>query len=129
LTSHYLGCVAKGSFETVFEALSRAFGNVYSKKFDRAKQSLIGIILGEQFFFRVSSDVAILIILKQLSPDKTKIEVISCAGGKGLLSISYAAHSAYVHDIKNFLVRSGLRIESVKEIPYFSGQPESVSHE
>ncbi len=119
----------KNSFETVFNALSRAFGNVYSKKFGRAKQSLIGIILGEQFFFRVSSDVAVLIILKELSPDKTKIEVISCAGGKGLLSISYAAHSAYVHDVKNFLIKSGLKIESVKEIPYFSGQPEDVSHE
>jgi len=129
LTSHYLGCVVKGSFETVFEALSKAFGNVYSKKFGRVKQSLVGIILGEQFFFRVSSDVAVLIILKELSSDETKIEVVSCAGGKGLLSISYAAHSAYVHDVKNFLAKSGFKMESVKEVPYFSGQSEGVSHE
>lgn len=128
MTSHYFGCVVKGSFESVFEALSRAFGNVYSKKFGRTKQPLVGVILGEQFFFRVSSDVAVLIMLEELASNKTEIEVISCAGGKGLLSISYAAHSAYVHDVKSFLTKSGFKMESVKEIPYFSGQPETANH-
>lgn len=93
MASHYLGCVVSGSFEVVFEYLSRGFGNIYARKYGRLGESLVGVILGEQFSFRVESDAAIMIILKELSKDKTKVEIIPCAAGKGFLSISYDAHS------------------------------------
>lgn len=120
MTSHYMSYVVKSPFKQVFNALVKAFGNIYSKKFGNAKQSNIGIIIGEQWFFRVNSDVAVQIILEELSSNETKIEVISCAGGAGWLSISYNAHSSYVHDVRNFLGNSAFKIESEKEIPYFS---------
>ena len=119
MTSHYMGCVVKSAFETVFEALRIAFGNVYSKEFVETGESRIGIILGEKFFLRVKSDVAVLIVLKELSSDETNVEVISCAGGESLLRISYAAHPAYVHEVKNFLTNSGFKIDSEKEISHF----------
>ena len=53
MTSHYMGCVVKSAFETVFEALRIAFGNVYSKEFIKTGETRIGIILGEKFFLRV----------------------------------------------------------------------------
>jgi hypothetical protein len=111
-----MGCVVKSAFETVFEALRIAFGNVYSKEFVETGETRIGIILGEKFFLRVKSDVAVLIVLKELSSDETNVEVISCAGGESLLRISYAAHPAYVHDVKNFLTNdvSG----AVKKFPW-----------
>lgn len=119
MTSHYLSGIVKSSFETVFEAVGKAFGNVYLNKFGENGESRVGLVLGEKFFLRVSSDVAVLIILKELSSDKTNIEVISCAGGKGILSISYASHEAYVHDVRNFLKNSGFKIDSEKEISHF----------
>jgi hypothetical protein len=119
VTSHYLGCVVKGSFDSIFDCLSCGFGNIYARKLGRAGESLVGVILGEQFFFRVESDAAILIVLKELSVDETKAEIISCAAGHGLLSISYGAHTDYVHDVRNLLIRSGFRIEQESEIEYF----------
>jgi len=119
MTSHYLSGVVKNSFEMVFEAVGKAFGNVYINKFGEAGESRVGLVLGEEFFLRVSSDVAVLIVLKELSPDETNIEVISCAGGTGIGSISYAAHKAYVHEVRDFLTTSGFQIDSEKEIPHF----------
>jgi len=114
-----MGCVVKASFGSVFDVLSQAFGNIYAKKYGKPSESLVGIILGEKYFFRVESDAAILMILKELPSDETKVEIISCAGGHGLLSISYSAHSDYVHDVKNFLTNSGFKIEHEEEISYF----------
>jgi len=124
MTSHYFSCVIKEPFSLVFEALSRAFGTTYSKEFRKAEQSHIGIVLGEHYFFRANSDAAILILLSESSPDKTEIEVISCAGGTGITSVSYSAHSAYVQDVRKFLKNSGFQTESEKEIPYFSNRLE-----
>lgn len=129
MTSHYMSFVVKNPFEQVFNALAKAFGNIHSKKFGTVKQPCIGIILGEQWFFRVNSDVAVQIILEELSPCETKIEVISCAGGAGWLSISYSAHSAYVHNVRNFLKDSAFKIETEKEIPYFSDPYKRISNE
>lgn len=119
MTSHYLSGIVKSSFETVFEAVGKAFGNVHINKFGETGKSRIGLVLGEKFFLRVKSDVAVLITLKELSSDETNLEVLSCAGGKGIVSISYAAHEAYVHDVRNFLTNSGFKIDSEKEIPHF----------
>lgn len=120
MTSHYVRCFVKGSFENVFEVLKRAFGNVYAKKFDDYRELFRGVILGEEYFFRVNSDVAILIILEKRSTEETEVEIISCAGGAGLAGISYSAHSAYANKVKDFLADSGFKIDVKEEIPYFS---------
>lgn len=119
MASHYLSCVVRGSFDVVFDCLSRGFGNIYARKYGRLGESLVGVILGEHFFFRVESDAAIMIVLKELSKDETKVEIISCAAGKGLLSISYGAHSAFAHEAKALLVRAGFMLERENEISYF----------
>ena len=118
MTSHYIKCIVKSSFEAVFVALNKAFSSICSKKIGTADQR-VGVVLGERWFFRVNSDVAVLIILEEFSTDKTKIEIISCAGGTGWFQISYNAHRAYAHNVINFLKDSGFKIESVKEISYF----------
>ncbi|MGB9714377.1 MAG: hypothetical protein ACPLZC_05290 [Candidatus Bathyarchaeales archaeon] len=120
MSSHYIKCVVKSSFENVFGVLSKAFGNVYAKKFDGSREPSKGIVLGEEYFLRVNSDVAILIILEELSAEETQAEVISCAGGAGLFNISYNAHSAYTHKVRDFLTSSGFQIEIKDEIPYFT---------
>ncbi len=120
VSSHYLKCVVKGSFESIFKALSQSFGNVYVKKFDAGVKQPKGIILSEEYFFRVNSDVALFILLEERSTGEVEIEITSCVGGTGLLEISYSAHSAYAHKVKDFLVSSGFKIEVKEEIPYFS---------
>jgi hypothetical protein len=119
MTSHYLGCTVKASFENVFDALSNAYGNIYAKKYGRMNEPSVGFILGEHFFFRASSDAAVLIILRALSPLETKAEIISWAGGTGMLSISYGAHSAFVHEVKNSLLNAGFKVEQEEEVSYF----------
>jgi len=114
-------CAVKGSFETVFEALGERFGNIYCRKFSKAGETTSGIVLGEQYFFRVESDAAILVTLEKLSASETRVEVISWAGGKGLFSISYGAHSDFVHDVCDFLAESGFEIMIEEEISYFDG--------
>jgi hypothetical protein len=120
MSSHYIKCVVKGSFENIFEALSKTFGNIYAKKFDGDHEPLKGIVLGEEYFFRVNSDVAVLIILEELSADETQAEIISCAGRTGITGISYSAHSAYTHKVRDFLTNSGFKIEVKEEVLYFT---------
>ncbi|MGQ9624112.1 MAG: hypothetical protein ACUVT9_01935 [Candidatus Bathycorpusculaceae bacterium] len=120
MSSHYLKCAVKGSFENVFEVLTKVFGNIYAKKFGDSREPFKGIILGEEYFFRVNSDVAILIILEKRSAEETEIEIISCAGGSGLARISYSAHSAYAHKVKDFLMDSGFKVDVKEDIPYFT---------
>lgn len=120
MTSHYIRCIVKSNFDDVFESLSKVFGNIYSKIFKRESGLLTGMILGEEYFFRVGSDVAVLIILEECSGNETQIEIISCAGGTGLLGISYGAHSAYVHDVVNYLKDLEFEVIVEKEISYFS---------
>ena len=119
MTSHYLTCTANGSFEDIFQQLSMEFGNVYAKKFGTMGESLKGIIFGEQYFFRVSNDAALLITLEEISIGETRLEIIACAAGKGLLGISYGAHTTYVHNVEDFLRSQGFSVVPEKEISYF----------
>jgi uncharacterized protein YutE (UPF0331/DUF86 family) len=65
----------------------------------------------------VRSDVAVLIIAKKRGFKETEIEIISCAGGTGVLSISYSAHLAYMHNVRNFLIDRGSRLNLKKRFP------------
>jgi hypothetical protein len=119
MTSHYLRCNVKSPFENVFQALSAEFGDIYARKSGKSGESLKGVILGEHYFFRVENDAALLITLEQASDNETKVEIIACAAGKGLMGISYGAHDSYVHRVEDFLANSGFSIEVEKEISYF----------
>ena len=119
MTSHYLECIIADSFNSVFDALSDRFGDIYARKHGKPGELRMGVIMGEHYFFRVESDAAILIILKELASNKTSAEVVSCAGGHGLLEVSYGAHADYVHEVIDFLSSSGFQIEIKDEIEYF----------
>jgi UDP-N-acetylglucosamine enolpyruvyl transferase len=95
------------------------FGNVYAKKFGAMGESLKGIIFGEQYFFRVSNDAALMITLEEISVGETRLEIIACAAGKGLLGISYGAHATYVHNVEDVLRSQGFSVVPEKEISYF----------
>jgi hypothetical protein len=122
LTSHYAKCTVEAPFNSVFESLRQGFGNVYSRKFSFGDGHSVGVILGEQYFFRVNSDVAIAVILQTTDKDTTVVEIISDAGGTGMLEVSYAAHKAYVSDVKNYLSKN-FTVKVEEEIPYYSGKP------
>lgn len=74
MSSHYLSCFVSAPFTAVFGALEKRFGNTYAKRFSPTGVHEVGVILGEQYFFRVNSDVAITILLEALDTEKTKIE-------------------------------------------------------
>lgn len=119
MTSHYMRCMIKDSFDKVFEALSSQFGDIYARKLGKPGESLRGVILGEHYFFRVENDAALLVTLEEFSDGETRIELIACAAGKGLMDIDYGAHDSYVHTVEDFLVKSGFPVEVEKEISYF----------
>jgi len=123
LTSHYARCVVEAPFNSVFESLKQGFGNVYSNQFTLNESLSVGVILGEQYFFRVNSDAAITIVLKTADKDTTVLEIISCAGGAGMLEISYAAHKAYVSDVKKYLKNRNFTVKVEEEVPYYSSKP------
>jgi len=81
--------------------------------------SLAGVILGEHYFFRVENDAALLITLEEVSGAETRLEIIACAAGSGLLGFSYGAHDSYVHTVEDFLTKSGLAVKVEQETSYF----------
>ena len=119
MTSHYLRCTVNGSFERVFQELGAEFGDIYARRFGRAGESLAGVILGEHYFFRVENDAALLITLEEVSGAETRLEIIACAAGSGLLGFSYGAHDSYVHTVEDFLTNSGLTVKVEQETSYF----------
>lgn len=119
MTSHYLRCTVNGSFERVFQELGAEFGDIYARRFGRAGESLAGVILGEHYFFRVENDAALLITLEEVSGAETRLEIIACAAGSGLLGFSYGAHDSYVHTVEDFLTKSGLAVQVEQETSYF----------
>ena len=116
MSSHYISCFVSAPFTVVFGTLEKRFGNIYEKRFLSTSVHEVGVILGEQYFFRVNSDVAITILLEALDTEKTRMEIISSAGGTGWLAISYDAHGAFVRDVRNFLIKNGLKPENENEI-------------
>lgn len=119
MTSHYMRCSIKGSFENVFGAACMAFGNIYAKRLGKTDGLAKAVILGEHYFFRTGSDAAVLIILEERSTVETVVEIVSWAGGEGMFSISKGTHFDYVHDVRDGLTNSGFEIMVEEEIEYF----------
>ena len=122
MTSHYARCVVEAPFDSVFESLRQRFGNVYFRQFIVADGHGVGVILGEQYFFRVNSDVAVTVILQAADEDTTVLEIVSCAGGTGMLEVSYAAHKTYVSDVRKHLEKNFV-VKVEEEIPYYPSRP------
>jgi hypothetical protein len=119
MTSHYLRCTVNGSFEEVFQALGAEFGDIYARKFGKVGEFLTGVILGEHYYFRVKNDAALLITLEEVTSTDTRLEIIACAAGSGLLGISYGAHDSFVHTVEDFLAKSGFTVQVEQETSYF----------
>jgi len=120
VTSHYLRCIVNGSFGKVFQELGAEFGDIYARRFGKAAEPKVGVVLGEHYFFRVENDAALLITLEEVSGAETRLEIIACAAGSGLLGFSYGAHDSYVHTVEDFLTKSGLAVRVEQETSYFS---------
>ena len=99
--------------------MQKRFGDIHSRRFVEGDYKKKGLVLGEEYFFLAGSDAAILIIVEERSPTETKVEAISYAGGKGLTSVSYGAHSDYAHEVKMSLTNSGFETPVEEEISYF----------
>lgn len=123
MTSHYMRCKVTGSFEQLMTALVGDFGNVHNEQWNTA-DGRRAVILGESYFFRVNSDAAILLILKEFGPSQTELEIISCAGAAGLIRASCGTEKTYVHEIHDRIQDSGFQIEVLKEINYYSASSE-----
>ena len=68
MPGHYIKCIVEDSFALVFEDLGSEFGNIYVRKFSVDQE--VGVILGQRYFLRVNSDVAIAAILKSVDDQK-----------------------------------------------------------
>lgn len=116
MPGHYVKCLVEASFASIFEALGREFGNIHTRKFSGNQD--IGVILGQRYFLRVNSDVAIAIILKSVNTEKTEVEIISSAGAAGITGMTWNAHKVFASKVKEHLARKfKSRVES--EISYF----------
>ncbi|MCW4010716.1 MAG: hypothetical protein NWF05_08870 [Candidatus Bathyarchaeota archaeon] len=118
MTSHYMLCKVSGSFEQLAQYLSRYFGNIHSEQWGES-EGRTAVILGESYFVRANSNAAVLMVLKEAGASETDLEIISCAGASGVLEISWGAHGAYVHRIRDSLQRAGFTLEVIKETPNY----------
>lgn len=78
MTSHYMECTVKSPFKDVFHALGEYFGNVYAKEFGKKGENHIGVVLGEEYFFRVNSAAAVMIILGALTERNWTADNLLC---------------------------------------------------
>ena len=118
MTSHYMLCKISGSFEQLAQYLGKYFGNIHNEQWSTT-EGQIAVFLGESYFMRSNSNAAALMILKETGASETSLELISHAGASGVLEISWGAHGAYVHRIKDSIQRAGFNVEVTKEIPNY----------
>jgi hypothetical protein len=111
-------CKIPSSFEQLVQNLSSQFGNIHNEQWNTA-EGRVAVILGESYRISTNSDAAILLVLKEVGPSETNLEIISCAGASGLLGVSWGAHSTYVHKVRDRLQKAGLEVKVIKEIPYY----------
>lgn len=119
-SAHYARVLVRGHFEDLYRLLASRHGNCFRRCFRLEDGRLLGIVLGEKFFFRTSSTASITIVLEERDYGRVMVELISHAGGKGVLDISYAAHTDYVHDVLNDIRGLGFTYEFLEEIDYFN---------
>ncbi|MCW4017870.1 MAG: hypothetical protein NWF00_04210 [Candidatus Bathyarchaeota archaeon] len=118
MTSHYLLCTVSGSFEQIAQYLGKYFGNVHNEQWS-TPEGRRAVFLGESYFIRANSNAAIMMVLKEVDASESSLELISCAGASGVMELSWGAHGAYVHRIRDSLKRAGFNVEVLKETPNY----------
>jgi len=118
MSGHLIRLIVNSDFRRVFKALFNRFGNVYGDAHIKENGNHLGIIVGEEFFFRVGSYVALIILLEEIGESQVKVDIISYAGGEGLLGISWGAHNKYSGNVVHFLKRRGFTFIKQAEIDY-----------
>ncbi len=118
-SAHYARVLVHAPFADLYRGFARRHGNCFRRCLRLEDGRLLGIILGEKFFFRTSSTASIMVILEERDRARTVAEIISHAGGKGIFDISYAAHTDYVHEVLSDIREMGFRYELLEEIDYF----------
>jgi hypothetical protein len=109
-------CKVSGSFEQLAQYLGKYFGNIHNEQWSTT-EGQIAVFLGESYFMRSNSNAAALMILKEAGESETHLEIISHAGGSGVLEIS-GRPRAYVNRIKD-TYNEQIRVEVTKEIPNY----------
>jgi len=114
--------IAYSDFNKIFRILVGEFGQIYYNLFNQNEVRKVGVILGEKYFLRTGSFAAIAILLEEIGENKCQLDIISYAGGEGLLDLSYGSHPSYVQDVLRFLRRNNITYEKVMEINYMSSR-------
>jgi len=117
MTGHMIRLEIESSFDKVFKNLAYKFCKIYYNIF-KLNDKRIGIMLDEKWFLRTGSVAGLAIIIEELSDLKVRIEIISFAGGEGLLNISWGSHKSYCHDVLNHIKKAGFKILKIDEIDY-----------
>ncbi|HDJ25722.1 MAG TPA: hypothetical protein ENF34_00180 [Candidatus Bathyarchaeota archaeon] len=119
-SAHYVRALIYAPFKDLYVGLSKAFGNCFRRCFRLEDGRLMGIIIGERFFFRTSSTASLVIVLEEKLAGRVLLEAIAQAGGKGFMDISYGAHVDYAHDVLRYVSDMQMGYELLNEISYFT---------
>ena len=118
-SAHYVRALVYAPFERLYASLASAFGNCFRRCFRLEDGRLMGIIVGEKYFFRTNSTASIVIVLEERVAGKIFLEAISQAGGTGLMDVSYGVHADYARDVLEHVRSMRLGYEVLEEIDYF----------
>lgn len=70
----------------------------------------VTLLCFEKFYFRTSSSAALTIMANEMK-GSIEVEIVSLAGGEGLLNISWGANQDFAQKAINILKRHGFEIE------------------
>ncbi len=81
--------------------------NIYKKEIE-INGEIIYLVIFEQYFFRINSDLTVSILIHQ-SIEKTIIEIISSGGGVGIFSENWGSEEKSIVELYNTLTKDGFR--------------------
>ena len=128
MVGHLIRVEVFTSFNKLFTLLSEKFGKIFHIAFKTEKGRKIGFILGEKLYLSTTSVVGLVIIIEEIESDKQRVDLISFAGGAGLLKLSLGTHISYIRDVLIFLENNGVQFRELMEIGFLSRKklPEDV---
>jgi hypothetical protein len=97
--------------EEVFARLNGIFGNVFSESY-KSGDHFFGVIVGEKYFFRVNSDIAIIIVVSGQG-DSTDVAITSAGGKAGLLRFDWGAHEDFIEIVKKACMQTRKKKEKI----------------
>lgn len=86
----------------VFARLAGIFGNVFRKSY-KSGEDFFGVIVGEKYFLRRNSDVAIIVVVSGHG-DSTTVDMTAAGGKEGLiLHWDWWAHEDFMRSVQKAL--------------------------